>query len=355
MVIATAPTEYVIKGEVEILNKPLTLEDLISMPLEQAQVAINREIEYIKSAEKFVYQSNSGYNSIPAILNKKAGNCKDGFSLMAGICAGKGYKVYGLSVNPTDPESDGHIVCVYQDQKTGKFGTAGIGNGDFMPPAYETLEQIATNFTIKNNWNKADAYVLEPTKEQLNQLISGTEPVEIPHKELCTVNIKDKFGVEFQKAEGKNGKIKYTMTPYGCAVTFAGLLVPQKKIDGLGEVITDIRMSIFGDGRIYYDIESDSPAGSYDTSFTIEKDGTKHLNIFYHPVDLSGVKRADCAKYPKYGNKWELSEETNFEVKNIDEAGAQYGKLLTALFAMLMPPQYQMPALPRIKKTKKIK
>ena len=108
--------------------------------LPEAQVKVEREIEYVKSRELIYPGIDRGFNPIPVILQKKAGNCMDGFSLMSGICSKFGYKVQGLEVLPED-DSPGHIVCIYNNGEADKFGTAGISKNDFFPPSFQTMEE----------------------------------------------------------------------------------------------------------------------------------------------------------------------------------------------------------------------
>lgn len=239
------------------LNPP-TLESLAD-----AQTWVSNTIEYV-STNSFVYSDTSPttFMPVPRILEKRAGNCKEGFILMAAALLQLGYgdkhgNVYGLAVYPE--KGAGHIVAMYQDKPTGKWGTAGISNDDFIPPVYDTVEALAEDIALQHGWTKTS--VTQFTVNQESGLETRIEPLELPSVALLGVDLQQKYGLVFEEDEQTNGStIKREILKDGYRISMNNIiLIPDKEI-----------------GRIKGKID-----GLYVTGYMNEKEAKTQVSIDY--------------------------------------------------------------------------
>ncbi len=198
------------------------------------QQIVDGKIMYIPENRTDIYpqlgKNESQYLPMQTILTKKAGDCKDGFVVMANLLHQQGYLVQGLAVNPHNGKP-GHIVAVYQDPDTKFYGTAGLSNEDFTLPVYKDLETIAKYQALKQGWNTATAETVDITPAIQSGLArNGTAPFTLPRTVLTNIDLEQEYGISFNEHEESKGKINVEMDKEGYVIRYDGLLIPKAAV-----------------------------------------------------------------------------------------------------------------------------
>ena len=210
---------------------------------EQAQQWVSRNIDYVRrSSLVFGRGSDNLYNRVPAILEKRAGNCKEGFVLMAGLLRNLGYDVSGLALMPE--QGDGHIIAVYRDRTTNKYGTAGISNGDFTMPVYSTIDAVASEVALQHLWTKATVRNVAFD----DRLLAAGPQITLQTTTRNNVDLQREIGVAFESEKLDYGTYSKRQYPDGMALSIDDALIPSRDT-------TNNRLSVITDMDARYSLE----------------------------------------------------------------------------------------------------
>lgn len=207
----------------------------VSSP-EQAQHWVSRNIDYVRRSSFVFGRGNDDlYNRVPAILQKRAGNCKEGFVLVAGLLRNLGYEVSGLALMPE--QGDGHIVAVYRDRVTKKYGTAGIRNGDFTMPVYATIDAVASEIALQHLWTKAKVQSVAFD----DRLLAAGPRIALPTTVRDNVDLQREMGVAFESKKLDYGIYAKRHYPDGMVLSIEDALIPSRDtVNNCLSVITDL-------------------------------------------------------------------------------------------------------------------
>lgn len=331
-----------------------------------SQISLEKTIKYVENRELiFPGIKADEYVSVDEIMKKSAGNCNEGFILMADVLLEKGYDVSGLIVNPDNGEP-GHIVAVYKDKATGKLGTAGISIGDFNLPVYSNLEEIADEISIKNCWNKATASTVYVNRSQLEK---EEGYIELKRNKIVDIDINKKFNVSFGKKQTSLGDIEYEILDGGYRVHLFNTLIASSKMEELtgAKLIKKLSANFYEkNNSLQICIDAKFRKGHKDVGiYFAPKDGKYEINcitigyssplradnsnVFMSPkcegddkwsysVDLSGASKMEEGEFPdfvkinasqavKVDNQYEPLEDPEKELDRLLDVDEDFGSI----------------------------
>ncbi len=222
---------------VSVYNSPASIQRYVA-----------QNIKYIEGAEQFYPEINK--NSVPKnfirfpspenILNKKYGDCEEGFILTASALKKLGYETAGIIMSPKNGEL-GHIFTIYQDGITKLYGTAGISIEDYISPVYNSIDSLVAGLALKSQYDNFHITGVKVTDEIFN---NQNTFVDLPKQYVKDMNLTDIFGVMFKSENIQFGKLEKEIYERKYRISLNNTIIELK--NPIGEIkgpITEARRS----------------------------------------------------------------------------------------------------------------
>ncbi|MEK6824029.1 MAG: transglutaminase-like domain-containing protein [Nanoarchaeota archaeon] len=322
----------VLDSFVNIYNTPASIQRYVA-----------QNIEYIKGAEKFYPEVDrnstpKGFIRFPSpeqILEKKYGDCEEGFILTASALKKLGYETIGLAMNPKNGES-GHIFTIYKDTSTNLYGTAGISVEDYISPVYNSIENLITGLALKSKYHDFNITSVKVTDE----IFSNSNHVDLPKEYVKDMNLTDIFGVLFKTENTQFGKLEKEIYEDNYRINLGNTIIePKNPVGIIKGPITEVELRWKPWGSfLEIDYNNDH---RYSESITLNFEKEKLDMILLNSYDRAKGKITCMERY--YFNK----EKNNFcqseyDVKNpkcISQKESQEYLDLANYFLILMKDQ----------------
>src|SRR3989344_5369782 len=230
---------YLDSAKTEVQTKNSSLDSLVKIYKTPGEIQrfVAQNIQYVKDAERFYPEVNKnsapqGFIRFPSsenILNKKYGDCEEGFVLTASALKKLGYETAGIIMMPKNGEP-GHIFTIYQDSATNLYGTAGISVNDYISPVYNSIDSLIAGLALKSEYDDFKITGVEVTDDIFN----NSNFVELPKKYVKDMNLTDIFGVMFKTENITIGELKKEIYDDGYRITLNNTIFESKS--PIGEI-----------------------------------------------------------------------------------------------------------------------
>jgi len=230
---------YSDSAKAEVRTKNSSLDSLVKIYKTPGEIQrfVSQNIEYIKNSERFYPEINKsstpqGFIRFPSpenILNKKYGDCEEGFVLTASALKKLGYETAGIIMMPKNGES-GHIFTIYKDSATNLYGTAGISVEDYISPVYNSIDSLIAGLALKSKYDDFKITEVKVTDEIFN----NQNQVDLPKQYLKDMNLTDIFGVMFKTENIALGKLEKEIYEDGYRINLENTIIESKS--PIGEI-----------------------------------------------------------------------------------------------------------------------
>ncbi|MDP2672909.1 MAG: transglutaminase-like domain-containing protein [Nanoarchaeota archaeon] len=234
-------------SKTEIQTKNSALDSLVKIYKTPGDIQrfVAQNIEYIKNSERFYPEVNK--NSAPdnfirfpspeQILNKKYGDCEEGFVLTASALKKLGYETAGIIMMPKNGES-GHIFTIYQDTLTKLYGTAGISVEDYISPVYNSIDSLIAGLALKSKYHDFKITGVEVTDDIFN----NSNQIDLPKQYVKDMNLTDIFGVMFKTEKISLGTLEKDIYDKGYSISLKNTIIEPKNLEKIKGPITDVNI-----------------------------------------------------------------------------------------------------------------
>jgi len=230
---------YSDSAKAEVQTKNSSLDSLVKIYKTPGEIQrfVSQNIEYIKNSERFYPEINKssapqGFIRFPSpenILNKKYGDCEEGFVLTASALKKLGYETAGIIMSPKNGEP-GHIFTIYKDSATNLYGTAGISVEDYISPVYNSIDSLIAGLALKSKYDDFKITEVKVTDEIFN----NQNQVDLPKQYLKDMNLTDIFGVMFKTENIALGKLEKEIYEDGYRINLENTIIESKS--PIGEI-----------------------------------------------------------------------------------------------------------------------
>jgi len=300
---------YSDSAKAEVQTKNSSLDSLVKIYKTPGEIQrfVSQNIEYIKNSERFYPEINKssapqGFIRFPSpenILNKKYGDCEEGFVLTASALKKLGYETAGIIMSPKNGEP-GHIFTIYKDSATNLYGTAGISVEDYISPVYNSIDSLIAGLALKS---KYDDFKITGVKV-IDEIFNNSKQVDLPKQYVKDMNLTDIFGIMFKTEKIAFGELEKEIYEEGYRISLNNTIFESKS--PIGEIKGPIKNAMLS----YYSSEK-----KIQLSLIYENDhmhfGDINLFIKQEKINSMSISQLDRTKLSGSHKSYWFNKEKN--------------------------------------------